>query len=84
MLPARARRRTTRRPRTVCARGRTTRLALDDASAKADLVNLLLSTSAPARRIAIAALAAKYGEDLGYDPDAGPEERGAAAARWQE
>lgn len=61
-----------------------TRLLLGHNPARADLVNLLLSDDASARRQAIAALRERFGEDRGYDPDAEPAARRAAARRWLE
>ncbi|MBK7644778.1 MAG: HEAT repeat domain-containing protein [Planctomycetes bacterium] len=58
-----------------------TRLALGDASAHSQLVSALFSPDRAAREIAIEALAAS-GDRRGYDPDATPAERDAAAARW--
>jgi HEAT repeat protein len=68
----------------VLARAAKTRLALDDASARVELENLLLSESSAARGIAIGALIEEFGEDRGYDPNASPPERRAAASRWRE
>ncbi len=67
----------------VLTRAARARLLLGDSSARADLVNLLLSPSHAARQIAIDTLAEKFGDRRGYDPDAGPAERAAAAARWR-
>ncbi len=58
------------------------RLILGDDSAKPALVGLLLSDDPYARRLAIEALFAYYGDDFGYEPDAAPEARRAAAAKW--
>jgi HEAT repeat protein len=66
----------------LIARAARTRLVLGDERARTDLVNMLLSQSLPARRIAIGALAAKFGEDHGYDPEGSPEERRRAAELW--
>jgi len=37
-----------------------------------------------ARRLAIGALRDRYGDDRGYDAEAAPTERAAAALRWQQ
>ncbi len=66
------------------ARAASARLALGDETARTDLANLLLSPSAPARRLAIGSLVAKYGEDRGYEADGAPDARTAAASRWRE
>jgi HEAT repeat protein len=60
-----------------------TRLALEDERARETLVALLLSDDAAVREGAIAALGRFYGDDKGYDPNAAPEARLAAAAKWQ-
>jgi hypothetical protein len=60
-----------------------TRLLLGDETARTDLVGLLLSSNAAARRAAIVTLTQKYHDNRGFDPDAAPAERAAAAARWQ-
>jgi len=59
-----------------------TRLLLGDEAARTDLVNMLRSPSLPARRTAIGALVAVFGEARGYDPEASPEERLRAAQLW--
>ena len=60
-----------------------TRLMLGDESARSELIQLLLCDDRAARAEAIDALADKYGERRGYDPDASPEERQTAAQAWQ-
>jgi len=60
-----------------------TRLVVGDEMARQDLINLLMSNDRGARGIAIAALESKYGDTRGYDPDADPAARRAAAASWQ-
>jgi HEAT repeat protein len=67
----------------LVARAARTRLVLGDERAVDDLVNMLLSPSLPARRIAIQTLAEREGDDRGYEPDGSPESRRAAAARWR-
>lgn len=59
------------------------RLTLEDEGARAGLVALLLSQDAGVREGAITALGRYYGDDKGYDPNASPEQRLAAAAKWQ-
>jgi HEAT repeat protein len=58
------------------------RLVLGDETARNALVGLLLSDDEYARRLAIEALAAHYGDDRGYEFDADPASRRAAAAKW--
>jgi HEAT repeat protein len=58
------------------------RLILGDDSARSALVGLLLSDDEYARRLAIEALASRYGDDRGYEFDADPVSRRAAAAKW--
>jgi HEAT repeat protein len=58
------------------------RLKLGDESARPALVGLLLSEDEYARRLAIEALFAHYGDDFGYEPDAPPDARRKAAAMW--
>jgi HEAT repeat protein len=67
----------------LLARAARTRLMLGDDSARDDLVNMLLSRNADARKLAIEALRLRFGDTLGYDADAGIEARAAAAQRWR-
>ncbi len=67
----------------VLARAARTRLFLGDASARTELVNMLMSESRAAREIAIGALTEKFGDARGYDPDGSAEERLEAAAKWR-
>jgi HEAT repeat protein len=67
----------------LLARAARTRLMLGDERARDDLVNLLLSRNVDARKLAIDALRRRFGDDLGYDADAGIEARAAAAQRWR-
>lgn len=69
--------------RLLATAGRT-RLMLGDLDARVDLVTLLTSDDAGARRTAIDALADKFGERRGYDPDGSTTERLKAAGRWAE
>ena len=59
-----------------------TRLASGDRAASRTLVTLLLSDDVATRQIAIGGLQQHYGEDRGYDPAAGEDERREAALRW--
>ncbi len=67
----------------LIARSARTRLMLGDELARPQLIGLLLSRNAAARQIAIGALRERYGEDRGFDPAAGIDERAAAVERWQ-
>jgi len=67
----------------LLARSARTRLMLGDERARDELVGLLLSPQAAARRNAIEALTEAFGEDRGYDPAAEPDARLEAAQRWQ-
>ena len=67
----------------LLAQAARTRLLLGDPEAQQDLINLLLSDDLATRQMAIATLAAKYGGDRGFDPEAPAAERREAAARWQ-
>ncbi|MFN3244544.1 MAG: hypothetical protein ACE37K_23765 [Planctomycetota bacterium] len=69
-------------PDPMLAASARTRLMLGDEAARIDLVSLLASGDAGARRTAIDALEAKFGERRGYDPDASNEERLRATQRW--
>ncbi|MHC5066236.1 MAG: HEAT repeat domain-containing protein, partial [Planctomycetota bacterium] len=60
-----------------------TRLMLGDESAREELIELLLCDDRAARAEAIQALAEKYGEARGFDPDASAAERQAAVRAWQ-
>ena len=59
-----------------------TRLVSGDETAKRDLIALLLSDDLRARSLAIGALAQKYGNRRGYDPEGSLEDRRAALAEW--
>ncbi|MGE3172578.1 MAG: HEAT repeat domain-containing protein [Planctomycetota bacterium] len=67
----------------LLAQAARTRWLLGDEAARQDLVNLLLSRDASARRSAIATLSLREGDRKGYDPDGPADERRRAAARWQ-
>lgn len=67
----------------LLARAARVRLLLHDDTARGELVGFLLSSNVDARRLAIAALHDRYGDARGYDADAAPAERAAAAVRWQ-
>lgn len=69
-------------PDLLLAQAAAARLLCGDRHATADLVALLLSEEAAARRIAIQTLAAEFGETRGYRHDAPAAERCRAAARW--
>ncbi|MFK7743377.1 MAG: HEAT repeat domain-containing protein [Planctomycetota bacterium] len=71
-------------PDPLIASSARTRLMLGDEDARVDLVALLHSDNATARRNAINALADKFGDRRGYDPDAPAIERLRAAASWAE
>jgi len=71
-------------PDPLLASSARTRLLLGDQDARVDLVTLLASNDNGARRTAIDALEAKYGERRGYDPDGSAAERLRAAGRWTE
>ena len=58
------------------------RLVLGDETARSALVGFLLSEDEFTRRLAIEALASHYGDDRGYEFDADPASRRAAAAKW--
>lgn len=66
----------------LLARAARARLDLGDERARNQLVGLLLSRNEAARKIAIAALRDRYGEDRGYDAAAAPTARAAAVQRW--
>jgi len=66
------------------ARAARTRLGLGDESARATLVDLLLSDELSARQIAIDALAQQDHDRRDYDPEAGPAARREAALRWRQ
>jgi hypothetical protein len=68
----------------VLARSARTRLLLGDDKAKRVLASLLVSPNADARDVAIHALADRYGDARGYDPDADEPARLEAAKRWLE
>jgi hypothetical protein len=57
---------------------------LGDSDARVDLVSLLTSADAGARRTAIDALAEKFGDRRGYDPDGDVGARLRAVGRWAE
>jgi len=62
-----------------------TRLLLGDERARTDLVSMLFSDDADARRLAIQTLQETSGGDArGYDPVAPAAERAKAAAGWGE
>jgi len=67
----------------LVAQAAAARFALGDERAEAELVGLLLSDDALARRAAFEALWPRFGNDLGYDPDAPPDARRAAVEEWQ-
>ena len=67
----------------LLAQAARTRLLLGDDDAEQDLINSLLSDDLGTRRLAIDTLRHKHGDDKGFDPEASPVERRAAAARWQ-
>jgi hypothetical protein len=71
-------------PDGLIARSAATRLALGDATAKSELVSLLLSQDLGARTTAHAALVAKYGEVSAYDPAGDVDSRRAGARGWLE
>jgi HEAT repeat protein len=66
------------------ARAARTRLMLGDESARTSLVDLLLSDDLTARQSAIEALAEKYDDRRGYDPEADLPARREAAQHWRE
>jgi HEAT repeat protein len=66
----------------LVAQSARSRLVLGDETARNALVGLLLSEDEYARKLAIEALAAHYGDDQGYDPDADAPARREAAAKW--
>lgn len=59
------------------------RLMLGENRAKEDLTPFLLSPDLDARILAIEALEARFGSRRGYDPDAPPDDRRAAARAWE-
>jgi HEAT repeat protein len=66
----------------LLAQATRTRAALGEEAALHDLVTLLLSEDAAARRMAIDTLRETFGYDLDYDADGPLEERRRAAAEW--
>ncbi len=66
----------------LVAQAARTRLLVGDPNARQDLVRILLSDDPLARTVAIEALEEKFDERRGYDPEAAPEERRAAAMEW--
>jgi HEAT repeat protein len=66
------------------ARAARVRVMLGDETARPELIAFLLSPNLDARRLAIGALRDRYGDDRGYDAEAAPAERAAAALRWQQ
>ena len=66
----------------LVAQSARSRLVLGDETARNALVGLLLSEDEFARKLAIEALTAHYGEDYGHEPEAEPAARRAAAAKW--
>jgi HEAT repeat protein len=66
----------------LVAQAARSRLVLGDETARSALVGLLLSDDEYTRRLAIEALASRYGDDRGYEFDAEPAARRAAAAKW--
>jgi len=75
---------TPERAQEMLARVARTRLLLGANDARDDLVGLLLASAPGARRLAIEALAERYGGRRGYDPDASDEERRAALEAWRD
>ncbi len=67
--------------RIVAAAG--ARLVGGDDTARAVLVECLMSADRETRVVAITALEQRFGERRGYDPDAPHQDRDAAAARWR-
>lgn len=67
----------------LLARAARVRLVLGDRPAREELIGLLLSPNVEARRIAIGALAERFGGDRGYRADADAAARLEAARRWQ-
>ena len=68
----------------LVAQSARSRLVLGDETARNALVGLLLSEDEYARKLAIEALAAHYGDDQGYEAEADVATRRAAASRWLE
>jgi HEAT repeat protein len=66
----------------LLAQAARSRLAAGDDTARHTLATLLLSDDVVTRQLAIGALAQRFGEDHGYDPEADEAERREAAARW--
>jgi hypothetical protein len=66
------------------ARASRVRAMLGDDTARPEIIGFLLSPNLDARRLAIETLRERYGGDRGYDAEAAPAERAAAAARWQQ
>jgi HEAT repeat protein len=66
----------------LLARVARTSLMLGDESARGRLVSLLHSRDRTARELAIRALEDRFGDRLGYDPDASDEDRAKAVERW--
>ena len=66
----------------LLAQASRSRLAAGDRRAGQELVDLLLSADATARKTAIEGLVRKYGDARGYDPDASDAARRAAVERW--
>jgi HEAT repeat protein len=71
-------------PDPLLASAARTRLMLGDSDARVDLVSLLTSADAGARRTAIDALAEKFGDRRGYDPDGDVGARLRAVGKWAE
>jgi HEAT repeat protein len=70
-------------PDLLVAQAAGARLALGDERSVPDLVALLLSPNADARRVAIEWLRVRFGEEIQYDPDAAEAVRRAAVEAWQ-
>jgi HEAT repeat protein len=68
----------------LLAQAARTRMVHGDERARPTLAALLLSADVEALTLAIESLVQRYGEDRGYDPQAGEAERRAAAARWMD
>lgn len=69
-------------PQLIVAQAAACRLALGDSSVVPDLAGALLAASVDVRKAAIAALQKKFGDARGYDAEADPKARAAAAAAW--
>ena len=67
----------------LIAQAAATRYRLGDASVESDLLAFTLVEEPVARRVAYAALHARYGSQFDVDPEASLEERRAALIRWQ-